>query len=72
MPISLNFSEILTTGVQGLFYLLLCAFALHAVFLAYHWFAFGSSKQVSMIALAIYLSGGAILFMTLSVSLNLL
>ncbi len=62
----------LNTGMQGLFYILLLLFTIQTVFLTYHWFTFGSSKTISLTALAIYLGGGAILFLTLSVALNTL
>lgn len=65
-------SETLDSLAQGGFYILLLIFTIQTVFLAYHWFTFGSSKQMSLLALAIYLGGGAILFITLSIALNTL
>lgn len=62
----------LRTGAQGLFYILLLAFVMQTIFLAYHWFTYGSSRQISLIALAVYLSGGAILLLTFSIALNTL
>jgi hypothetical protein len=53
---------------EGLFFILLLAFAIHAIFVTYHWFSYGSSKNTSLIALAIYLSGGAILLLALSIA----
>lgn len=67
-----NTSEMLGIGIQGMFYVLLLAFVIQTVFLSYHWFKYGSSKTISLTALAVYLSGGAILFLTLSLSLNTL
>ena len=58
--------------VEGAFWVLLLAFTLHALFLGYHWFSYGTSRQISLIALASYLSGGALLFITLSISLTIL
>jgi hypothetical protein len=66
-PIAISFPF----SIEMLFYLLLCAFSIHAVFLGYHWFAFGTSKHVSTLALALYLSGGAILFLILATALYL-
>ena len=63
---------LLRSGAQGLFYVLLFIFALQTLFLAYHWFTYGSSRQISLIALAVYLSGGAILLLTFSIALNTL
>jgi hypothetical protein len=60
---------LLSTFMEGGFYVLLFIFTLHAVFLGYHWFTFGASKRTSMIALSIYLSGGAVLLITLALSL---
>ncbi len=68
----LNTSLLLAIGSQGLFYLLLFVFVIQTVMLAYHWFAYGASKQVSLLALAVYLGGGAVLFLTLSFTLTTL
>ncbi len=62
--------EMLSIGIQGMFYVLLLAFAIQTILLSYHWFKYGSSRSISLTALAIYLSGGAILFLTLSLALN--
>ena len=65
-----NIDEFIYSGVQGLFYLLLLLFVLHSIFLSYHWFAYGNSNRMSMTALAIYLSGGAILLLTFSFAIR--
>ncbi len=52
--------------IQGLFFFLLFLFTLYGVFLAYHWFTFGTSKHTSQLALVVYLAGGAVLFLTLA------
>jgi hypothetical protein len=65
-----NADAFLGTGLQGLFYILLFIFTLHALFLAYHWFTYGDNKHISLVALAVYLSGGAVLFLTLALTLN--
>jgi len=72
MPLDTDISELLFLGMQGLFFILLLFFAIQALFLAYHWFAYGNNKIVSMIALAIYLFGGATLLITFALSLNAL
>ena len=69
MELSMPF---IANGIEGLFYVLLLAFTLQTVFLSYHWFTFGTSRSISTVALAVYLSGGAILFMTLAGTLYLL
>lgn len=51
--------------LHGLFYLFLLVFTIHTVILGYHWFTYGRSRQVSMLALAVYLIGGAFLFLTM-------
>ena len=56
----------LPTFIQGMFLVLLFIYSLYGVFLAYHWFTFGTSKQTSRLALVVYLSGGAVLFLTLA------
>lgn len=72
MPIQANVSNLVQVGAEATFFILLMIFTLHALFLGYHWFAFGSSKHISTIALAIYLCGGAILLLTFSLALRAL
>lgn len=60
------------TLLSLIFYVLLLAFTVHAVVLSYHWFTYGSSRSLSLTALAIYLCGGAILLLTFSIALNVL
>jgi hypothetical protein len=60
---------LLSVAMEGGFYVLLFIFTLHALFLGYHWFTFGAKKQTSMLALSIYLSGGAILLLTIALSI---
>ncbi len=66
----LNTPELMRLVISGAFWVTLLGFTLHALFLGYHWFAYGTSKQISLIALASYLSGGAVLFMTISIALT--
>lgn len=61
-----------SVGFEGLFFVLLFIFTLHAFFVGYHWFTFGTSRHISTIALATYLCGGAILFLTLAFSMQTL
>lgn len=61
---------IVTTGLRILFFVLLLAFALHAFFLAYHWFHYGTSKRISTIALCLHLCGGAILLLIYASALS--
>jgi hypothetical protein len=62
----------LTPLLQGFFFVLLFLFSVYGLFLGYHWFTFGTSRNTSTIALAVYLSGGAILFLSLASSIQLL
>ena len=57
---------------QGIFYILLLIFTLHAVFVGYHWFTYGTNKSRSLIALAVYLGGGAILLLTIALTMSLI
>ena len=66
-----SLSSFLEVGSLGFFYLMLLAFAIHAIFVSYHWFSYGSSRSVSLIALAFYLGGGAMLLLTMSIALSL-
>lgn len=67
-----GFTYDLPVIVQGLYFVLLFIFSLYGIFLAYHWFTFGTSRHTSTIALAVYLLGGAILFILLGGSIQLL
>lgn len=63
---------LVSLGLRILFFVLLLIFALHAFFLAYHWFHYGTSKRISTIALGVYLSGGAILLIIYASALSTL
>lgn len=63
---------LIAMGIEGLFYILLFIFTIQAAVLGYHWFSYGTSRRISMIALATYLGGGATLLITLAFSLSLL
>jgi hypothetical protein len=70
MPPVPSLESFLNTGAELLFYICIGIFALQSLFFAYHWFTYGSSKRISVTALAIYLSGGAVIFMILSLMLH--
>lgn len=67
---TVNTNELMRMGVEGGFYILLLIFSIQALFLAYHWFTYGSSTRISTLALAIYLTGGAVLLLTFSFALT--
>ena len=70
MLIDSDISPLLMLGIKGLFFVLLVAFAFHALILAYHWFTYGNHKSTSMLAFGVYLAGGAVLLMTFAISLT--
>jgi hypothetical protein len=70
MPIDLTF--IYTTGLKGLFYLMLLIFTINGAFLGFHWYAYGENRSTSTIALATYLTGGALLLLVIAGSISLL
>lgn len=59
-------------AVKISFFILLFAYTIHGIFLAYHWFTYGSSREMSITGLVVYLFGGAVLFLTFSISIKLL
>lgn len=67
-----DLTALMRTGTGILFFVLLLLFTLHGCFLAYHWFTYGSDKKMSAIALSVYLTGGAVLFLTFSFGINTL
>ncbi len=68
---NLDISHISFLGLEGLFYVLLFFFGIQACILSYHWFTYGGSKHISLLAFAIYLIGGAILLLTMSLAMQL-
>ncbi len=70
MYLDSDISPIFSLGIKGLFFVLILFFTFQAVFLAYHWFAYGNDKRTSTLALAIYLAGGAVLLITFAVALT--
>jgi hypothetical protein len=68
----LNFTGDTHTVLQLLFFIMLLFFSVYALLLGYHWFTFGHEKRTAMIALAVYLSGGAVLLMILAGSIQLI
>lgn len=69
---SIDLAPILLLAAEGTFYVLLFLFTLHVVVLGYHWFSYGTRKRMSMLALATYLIGGAVLFLVLALLLGTL
>lgn len=54
------------------FYILIIIFAFHALFLGYHLFTYGDSAKLSLTAFALYLAGGAFIFLALSITLTII
>lgn len=69
-PVTLNTTIDVTWFFQIAFFVVLLIFILHVATLAYHWFTYGENKKLSTTALAIYLVGGAVLFLILSISIT--
>lgn len=57
---------------EGVFFFLLFIFSVYGLFLVYHWYTFGTSKSTSLVALTVYLVGGAILFLTLATGIRMI
>jgi hypothetical protein len=69
---TLDLKSLMFVGTEMLFFVLLLLYIIHGFILSYHWFTYGSNKEISLIALSVYLAGGAVLFLTLSLGLNTL
>ena len=67
---SLDITPLLSLSAGLIFFVLALIFVVYGAFLAYHWFSYGTKKRISLVALAAYLSGGAILLLTLSILLG--
>ncbi len=52
--------------MRGTFYILLAIFTIYTLFLAYHWFTYGTDVRVSMLALSTYLAGSACAFLAMA------
>lgn len=59
----------LSTILQLLFYLATLFFIVHAVVIGYHWMHYGVVRATSLLGVAVYLTGGAILLVTMSLTL---
>lgn len=70
--ISFDSTFFLFYGFEGMFYILLFIYTISVVIYAYHWFTYGTDSRMNMISLAVYLLGGAILFITFGTALALL
>jgi len=55
--------------MRGTFFILLAIFTVYTLFLAYHWFTYGSNPAVSMTALTTYLAGSAFAFLVMGATL---
>ncbi len=66
---ALDTHALFAAGVETVFYVLAVAFSIHALVLGYHWITYGEERKVAITALALYLSGGAILLLTIATSL---
>ncbi|MCD5381902.1 MAG: hypothetical protein LR017_01145 [Candidatus Pacebacteria bacterium] len=65
-------SALFSLSAEGVFYVLLGVFTVHAIFLGYHWFNYGEKRRVALTALTVYLLGGAVLFLALAFLLRTL
>lgn len=68
--INLDAGALIPLGAEITFYILLLIFTLHALFLGYHWFNYGTKRRIGLTALATYLLGGAALFLSLALLLG--
>jgi len=58
----------MSLGLELVFYVALLFFTMYTLVLAYHWFSYGTSKSISMLSLAVYLLGGAPLFIIMAIT----
>ena len=66
---TINTEALLSMGIEGIFYILVIAFSIHALILGFHWLSYGEKRSVAITALATYLTGGAFLLITISSTL---
>ena len=50
-------NHMLSLGLALVFYITLLVLLFYSLFLAYHWFSYGTSKKTSLISLVIFLAG---------------
>lgn len=53
------FTPLLSVIFELAFYLTMLCFVIYTLFLAYHWFAYGTHRSTALLALAVYLLGSA-------------
>lgn len=61
-------ASLMSVGLGLVFYVTLLVFTFYTVFLAYHWFSYGTSRVTSMLSLAIFLLGSVPLFLVMSIT----
>lgn len=59
---------LINVGMELFFYVLFLIFVIYSTILAYHWLAYGTERSTGIIALAIYLIGGAPFLIVMSVT----
>ena len=62
-------NSLIENGIQLLFYVTVLVFTIYSIILAYHWYAYGTKRSISIIALSIYLLVSAIFLLAMSISL---
>ena len=55
--------------LQLIFYIVVLGFIIHAAIVSYHWLTYGVARSTSLMAVAVYLVGGSLLLITMSVAL---
>lgn len=62
---TLTTSTLLVEGTLLFTLVLFLGFFVHGLFLSYHWFQYGTRARTAWTALALYTTGGALLFLAL-------
>ena len=64
------FTNLLSFGAEGIFYLITLIFLFFSLSYAYHWLSYGTNRARSVIVLALYFGVSALFFIGMIFSLN--
>ena len=69
VPMIVLTADLVPFILQGVFFLLLFVYVIYSSFLAYHWYAYGTSSATTTGVLALYLSVSAVCLLTMATAL---
>lgn len=66
------FTDALTIGTEGIFYIITLVFLVFSLTVAYHWLSYGSNRAQAVLLLVVYMMVSTVFFISMSISLSAL